>query len=259
MIHCRTYLGEVRHGDHVRVDAHDAIVTPDCGRAPEPARSAHATRHIPALRPGALLGLLAADARLQRRPEEAAVYVCTTPECPNRYSTVVIARLDSEATDQFFRRLGAFHARRVDSGELDAARQEVERLTEQVELLAEVVPIHRAAIQAHQRKLGDAERELSEAEARLDDLLARQQDAGVDARTLHADWPSLTLAQRRELLRAGIDTILVRRASRMGPDSPLNERILILWHGDAPAELRTPARSPSAVAWDDHPGSLRAL
>lgn len=56
---------------------------------------------------------------------------------------------------------------------------------------------------------------------------------------LVAEWPSLSVAERRELLAAAIDSVTVRRASRPGKGSPAAERLLIAWHdAETPEALR---------------------
>jgi hypothetical protein len=95
---------------------------------------------------------------------------------------------------------------------------------------------------------------LGEAEYRAG-LLARKRalDAAVEdheravrdsaATTLTVDaavWGDLELAERRQLLQAGIDTVLLRRAA--STHSPLPDRTEIVWAGEAPDELTRPRR-----------------
>ncbi len=261
MIRNRTYLGEVRHGAHVNSEAHENLVSPGLWQRAQNGRGQRTPRG------GYVLSGLIRCASCSRRMRvssggrrKPAVFVCATPECPKRYSTVVVSRLDAEVERQFFERLGEFHARQIDDGDVEQARQDVDRLTAEVERLAAVVPASRAGISAHQAALADIEGRLADAEARLDQLLAAEHGAAIDARTVKADWANMTLEQRRELFRAGIDTILVRRALRTAASRPIAERVLILWRGDAPSELMN-GRNPElrGWSWDDDPGSLRPV
>jgi hypothetical protein len=67
------------------------------------------------------------------------------------------------------------------------------------------------------------------------------------------DWESLSILERRALLRSGIDCIFVRR-SRF--KAPMNERVRILWHGEAPDDLPRPgvvAKTLCPFDWPDDP------
>ena len=56
-------------------------------------------------------------------------------------------------------------------------------------------------------------------EARRDQLIAALAQHSPDYQELRADSPTLELVERREILRAGIDEVLVRRASGQVPSS----------------------------------------
>jgi hypothetical protein len=101
---------------------------------------------------------------------------------------------------------------------------------------------------------------LADAEDRRDQLLASAAQSGPDLRELRDDWPALTLAERREILRAGIDAVLVRRASSRALRLPVSDRILVLFRGEAPKGLADNGRSGPVRTWtwDDEPGSLVA-
>ncbi len=120
------------------------------------------------------------------------------------------------------------------------------------------MPSHPTAVAAHQAALEDAERALVEAEDRVHDLTASLTAEGPDVRELRDDWPSLTLAERREILRAGIDAVLVRRGPSPTAKPPAADRILVLFRGTAPAELNGRPRPITTWTWDDDPGSLAA-
>jgi site-specific DNA recombinase len=250
----RTNLGEVRHGKHVKAGAHEPLVTVMLWRKAQnpPGRRTPRGSYL-------LSGLVrcAGCARRMRASSGGAgskpsIYQCTTPECDRRYTTVTVERLDAEVTAQFFDHLDAFHVRAVDSGELDAARTTVAERTGEVERLAAVVPTHPRAIEAHQGALREAELLLAGAEDRLAQLLASAEGT-LDADELRDQWPELTIAERREILRAGIDTILVRRASSRTWNLPVADRMRVLFRGEAPDALVDNGRSGvvRGWAWDD--------
>ena len=55
------------------------------------------------------------------------------------------------------------------------------------------------------------------------------------------EWPGLTLGERREVLALGIDAVFLRRAPRQGL-SAIDDRALVLWRGEGPADLPGPGR-----------------
>lgn len=186
------------------------------------------------------------------------MFVCVTSECALRYTTVVVERLDAEVVEQFFTRLADYRLTAPDDGDVQQAQEEVERLPGEVERLAAVVPSHPAAVVAHQRALAEVEARLAEAEDRRDELVAATAQRGPDVRELRTDWPTLALDEQREILRAGIDAVLVRRASGQGPASVLSERALVLYHGEAPEALKSNRQPVSPWSWNGNPESVRA-
>jgi hypothetical protein len=168
--------------------------------------------------------------------------------------------LDAEVVKQFFAHLDAFHVRAVDTAELEAARVDVETRTGEVERLAAVVPTSAVGIAAHQEALSATESALADAEDRLHQLTASLAASGPDVRELEADWPSLTLDEKREILRAGIDAVLVRRASSRTAKLPVSDRILVVFRGQAAGGLVDNGRSGPITTWtwDDDVASLTA-
>lgn len=256
IIQCETYLGQVRHGEHVHADAHDKLVTASLWRRAqnEPGRRTPRGKYL-------LSGLVhcaACGRRMQGSLRNGTrIYVCRYDGCPAR-SSVTTARLDAEVIERFFARLEDFHVRATDDAGIQEASEDVKRLTGEVERLAAIVPKHPAAVAAHQRALAEAESSLIEAEDRHAELAASLAQDGPNARELQADWPALTLAERREILRAGIDAALVRRASGHGVASRVSERVLVLFRGEAPSELAASRQPVTSWTWTDNAGSLRA-
>jgi DNA invertase Pin-like site-specific DNA recombinase len=259
IIRSRTYLGEVRHGEFVKPDAHEPLVSPSLWRRAqnEPGHRTPRGNYL-------LSGLVrcAGCGRNMRASsggaKKPAVFVCVTPECSLRYTTIVVQTIDAEVVDQFFARLERYHLRAVHDDEIEGARGQVERLGNEVECVAAVKPTHPRAVAVHQKTLEDAERALSDAEDHLDRLLDLRAQNGPDVRELHLDWPDLTMDERREILRSGIDAILVRRCSKTGAGSVTGQRIRVLFRDEAPADLTARRGRVRAWTWTDEPGSLRA-
>jgi DNA invertase Pin-like site-specific DNA recombinase len=238
MIHNRTYLGELRHGEFVNPTAHEPIIGSTLWRRaqPEPGRrTPRGTYLLSGLARCAGCGRTLRGSTLGRGDKR--IYTCDGQDCQAK-STVIVPRLDNEVVRQLFERLEAFHLEAVDDREVEHATAAVRRLQEEVQRLAQVIPSHPTAIEAHQEALSAAETRLNHAEDQLSDLTAAISQNGSDFRSLERDWPDLTCEERREIVGAGIDTVLVRRASSRGVKPPVAERILVLFRGEAPDALR---------------------
>jgi hypothetical protein len=77
--------------------------------------------------------------------------------------------------------------------------------------------------------------------------------------SLAGAWSELSVAERRTILRAAIDTVILRPVRGGGRHVPISERALILWRGQAPADLpRRGNRVPFApFVWpDERPADL---
>jgi hypothetical protein len=73
--------------------------------------------------------------------------------------------------------------------------------------------------------------------------------AGVtlpDETTLRAIWPDLPLPAQNDLLRSGLDAVMLRTGR-----APIAERATILWHGEGPDDLPGPGRRVPFAPWVD--------
>jgi multidrug resistance efflux pump len=168
-----------------------------------------------------------------------------------------VGRLDAEVPERLFDRLESSQAFAVDDDELARTDADVDRWTGEVERLAMITPSHPKAVAAHQGALEAAESALTRAEDHRDALRDAQAQNGPDVRELRADFTNYPIDEQREILRPGIDTVLVRRASSRGPSSQVADRILVLFHGEAPAELVNGRGPIRGWIWSDGPSSLR--
>jgi hypothetical protein len=101
------------------------------------------------------------------------------------------------------------------------------------------------------RGLESRKRRRDQIEAELEGVLdALGADGLPNEVELRALWPELSNSERRRLLAAGIDAIMLRR----GQGRSIEERVLILWHGEAPADFpRRGRRYPLApFRWPDN-------
>ena len=253
IIKSRTYLGEVFHGPHRNVNAHEPLVPLALWRRaqPEPGRrTPRGTYLLTGLVRCAACGRRLKGGSLGSYRGAKRIYQCDNRSCPAR-STVIAMRLDAEVTKQFFEHLDAFHVRAAEDRELGEIDAELERLTGEVERVAAVIPSHRAAIAAHQDALAAVEATLTELEDRRHRHVASRNLQG-DVHVLRRDWQEMDLAMRREHLRTGIDAVLVRRALRRTAHLPMRDRILVVFRGDGPEEIRDNGRASvnRRFSWD---------
>jgi hypothetical protein len=91
-------------------------------------------------------------------------------------------------------------------------------------------------------------------------VLAEARGASVLAETLQtpgglvAAWPGLAMQERRQLLAAAVDAVVVRAARGNGTTLAVDDRALILWRGQAPDDLpRRGRRLPlSSFPWPNN-------
>jgi hypothetical protein len=269
IITSQTYLGLVKSGEHVKREAHEPIVSESLWRRAqrEPGRRTPRGSYLLsglARCAGCGRTLRGSTFRNKRKNKttgvvtsvyESHVYTCNTLGCTTS-STVIAPRLEAEVVRRFFDYHGSPTLQAVDEPEIAQTQTEIERLGERVATLAMVVPSHPKAVQAHQEALSAAEGELMAAERRLDDLLSKQSSG--DFHTLRDDWDELLLAEQAEILREGIDAIVVRRSNGHGPAGDIAHRVLVCFDGDAPSDLLSRDHL-GAWIWNDEPGSLRPL
>lgn len=243
-----TYLGVARSGDRINPEAHEPLVDrPLFDRAqvgePKPLIFKGGSLLAPILRCAGcsyLMSLKRDGRRAQpyyRCRRNHAAGDCTAPAIIDQ------PRIDDYVSGRFLDRMATI---RLSDSDLTVDVERAAATLEQAE--AELVAYRDANLVS---VLGPAVyREGLEQRARIVDD-AREQLAGVrrtsgGARgyaTVAEEWPNLMLAERRELLAAAIDAVFVKRGHLR--DSPMEERVRILWAGSGPADL--PGRRMSGV------------
>jgi hypothetical protein len=73
---------------------------------------------------------------------------------------------------------------------------------------------------------------LEEALARLAELRARRPNVELSVRLIDV-WPTLTVEEKRTILSAAIDAVMIRKAKGAAIDA----RTKILWRGEAPSDV----------------------
>jgi len=241
----RAYLGAAFNGEHVQEGAHEALVSPAEFAAAEAVRSL-----MPARGEGSLLaGLLRCAACRYRmtinhgaKGSPRRSYRCRTNHGSGRCPapTQVRAHLLEPLVERLF--LERYSDVEVEvsqsNDELERARARTDSAAAELDgftrdtRLREALGHERyvAAVQLRVDELAGAQAALEA--ARRNSLAVVLPDGDV--------WDELELAERRALLAAGIDTAFLRRTP-----GPLESRLLILWRGQAPANL--PGRSAPLV------------
>jgi len=254
----RVYLGEARSGEHVLPGAHEPLVDEATWLAAQrPGEKATGTLG------GALLSglvrcagcryVLKADSMRARDGEKLRLYRCrgesASGRCPSPAS--VLGRvIEPWVIERFFEGLGDVLAEAVAASEshrqletdLDSARREL--ATYRDSAAAEILgrDSFEAGLRARAGHVG-----------RLERLLAEARDAaGVtdlpDAISLRETWEELEVAERRHLLSLGIDAVFLRSIGQ--GSSPITERALICWRGEAPEDLPGPGRRVGLRSFD---------
>ena len=252
MIRNPVYLGEARSGKHVNPDAHESLVT----RAEwEVAQANGRTVASPRKGDGLLLSGLVrcAGCRYVMKPDtmrgrdgaRLGIYRCRGRHAAGRCfspATVMARLLDPYVEEVLLDALGpngplAEAAKATEA--VDAATLRVEDTSRELDdyLSAGLVSVigqerFRAWLEPRQQALDAARREL--AEARQAALLPA---INLTPGSLREAWPTLSVPEKRHLLAAAVDAIVVCSVRGSGRAVPLQERTLVLWRGQAPGDL----------------------
>jgi DNA invertase Pin-like site-specific DNA recombinase len=263
MIHNRVYLGEARSGGFVLKDAHPALV--DVGLW----QSAQTPRLVPTARtaePALLSGLVRcgscryvakADSMRDRDGSRLALYRCKPQHAAGRcpQPVTILGRILDPLVEQRFLdglrgNVPTLQAAKA-TVDLDAALAE-ERAAE-AELLAyissEALAIVGRSVFEHGLR---QRRETHEtAGAKVAELRSRVVTIGKLTPTQLLDaWPDLTVLERRELIAAAFDAIVVwpHQSGRLPAD-----RVLIVPLGESPGGLPQRGRRVPLAPWPNRP------
>jgi len=253
MIRNPVYLGEARSGQHVNTAAHEPLVT----HAEWEAAQANGRPPVSSPRNGGgllLSGLVRCagcryvvkpDTMRDRDGSQLGLYRCRGRHAAGRCTapaTVMARLLDPYIEAMFLDALGpdgplAEVSQATEA--VDAAALRVEEAEAEIDSylqarLAKVVgpERYRAAVEARQEALDDARRDLAEARQ-----AAVFSDALLTPGAMREAWPALSVAEKRHLLAAALDAIMVRAVRGSGRAVPLSERVLVLWRGEAPSDF----------------------
>jgi site-specific DNA recombinase len=254
MIRNPVYLGEARSGEHANPDAHEPLVT----RAEWDAAQANDRPPVSSPRNGdglLLSGLVrCAGCRYLTKPDtmrgrdgaRLGIYRCRVRHAAGRCgapATVMARLLDPYVESAFLDALGPdgpLAAASEATEAVDAAALRVEDASRELDeyITATRVSVigqlrFRAGLEQRQQGL-DAAR-LGLADARRAAVFSEALD--LTPGSLREAWPTLSVPERRHLLAAAVDAVVVRAVRGTGRAVPLAERVLVLWRGQAPGDL----------------------
>lgn len=241
----RAYLGEVRSGGYVNTRAHEAIVSPTLWQAAQLARGTAKPQaeQSPALLSGIVkcagcgYAMYRATGRGDRRGSLIVGYRCrgggSGGKCESRAYLAPAWNLEALVMREYLHHAENLAVEGTDeSQELDDAVAQLQFAEDALRVFRDdpqIIQALGAALFAE--GLRERGRQVDDARERV--ARARMPLAGVpDVLTLRSMWPDLDVVQRRRLLTAAIDCVVV--AGR----GPLDEtRVRICWAGLAPPDL----------------------
>jgi DNA invertase Pin-like site-specific DNA recombinase len=262
----RVYLGEAYQGAVVNKDAHEPLVSRSEWEAAQ-SRAAAARGKKGALLAG-LIRCSGCGYVMSRAADGARGY--ENYRCYGRHSAglcptparISVARADEYVINAFVKwveqqRIAAESSPFGDAVETAVAR--VEAAEEELVAYRDANLITIIGEQAYRAGLAERQRTINETRAQLDD--ARRALPPLAVHEVAELWPDLTTAEKRTFLAGAIDVVVVRRATQRGK-AAFNDRIGILWRGQAPIDLpgrRHPNLVPLPVpvsAMDERPDAV---
>jgi DNA invertase Pin-like site-specific DNA recombinase len=234
LIRVRAYAGVAHKGAHELAGAHPAIIPPSEWEAAQRERGPAASNgHSPlaglvrCAGCGYIMGASNNGRGLRR-------YNCNRHHaemrCPSP-TTAPAETLEQLVVDEFLARYGAVQMKGANAaspivaeteGALARARAEYEAWRDDVEMRNEIGDAdYRAGLLARKQSVTAAERAYGDAIRQTkSDMLSVSEDI----------WSALDTAERRELMREGIEAIVLCRAS--STHTPLTDRVEIVWSGE---------------------------
>ena len=261
------YTGQARGGNHTHESAHPAIVTPAEFRAvqnmrrtpPAPLRSPDGALLAGILRCAGCRYVMKPDTQMSRG-EKLRLYRCRGEHAAGRCrapASVLGRVIEPYVSGRFFEALGPdgilaqpaaiMHETDELQRALDVAQAELVEWVEAVSISSIGSQLYGVGLDARQHAVGAAQSALDAASAQTGVL--------PPIADLYSLWPNLRTEEKRRLLAAGIDAVMLRR----GRD--LESRTRILFAGQAPSDLpRRGHRVPlSSFAFpDDLPPDIGA-
>jgi hypothetical protein len=248
LIKSRTYLGELRHGDDVNLNAHEPLVTRAEWEAAQMVKQLRPPRRVGSLLAG-IVRCAACGYTMSRETSgkrfgdtQYWYYGCRKQHaggtCPEP-TKITGPTLDEYVTELFLGRValdppiavGEPAERRLETAIADVEGAEAELAAYRDANLISII-----GADAYKAGLGERARKLDEARGRIV-ALRRDLPQAVPATELVDVWDELALEERRQILAAGIDAVFVKRAHLSRRGTPVHERSVVLFVGEGPREF----------------------
>jgi site-specific DNA recombinase len=268
MIQNRVYLGEARSGQHVNAAAHQPIVSLDDWEAAQGKRGRPSIRSGEGLLLSGLVRcagcryLVKADSMKDRDGSRLGLYRCRKRHAAGicEAPTSALARvLEPYVERQFLEALepsGPLAEAAASTAELRRAMEQVNSTQRELDEYRDTTAVSLIGRESFEAGLATRAKAVELARATLAPAKERAGFAAslpMTAGALVEAWPSLTITERRRLVGAAIEAVFVRSVRGSGRASRIDERVVICWRGEAPADL--PARGRrlplSPFSWPD--------
>jgi DNA invertase Pin-like site-specific DNA recombinase len=244
------YTGQARQGKHVQDDAHPAIVSTELFEQVQRLRT-------PADRRAGEASLLAGLCRCAgcrfavTRTRSRGVHVL---RCRRHYALgncaqpleVAAHLVEPVVVERFFEALGpdGVLARPVDAeADLDTLSATVERAEKELEAFVSTVSVVDLGAALYRQGVHDRQLAIDAARDELEAAAASGPDF-PDPVDLREAWEAMTVAERREILTAGLDAVFVARDD----GRPVADRVTLLWRGHQPALVESLPRRGRSTA-----------
>lgn len=232
----RTFLGEARHGDLAKLNAHHALVDRDTFEAAQRTRGVTPPRGEPTLLAGLIRCSGCRYAMAGGRDKSGFFYRCKVEHAAGRCASramITGPKIDSYVEAAFFELAGERTISATQRGDdLTAAR--VDAAAAEAELTAYRDDERIAGALGRDRYVDGLEKRVEVAEL-AHGRVVELQGAGPelpDATTLRALWEDLSVLERRKLLHAAIDCVFVRSGR-----AAIEDRVVVVAKGDGPTDL----------------------
>jgi DNA invertase Pin-like site-specific DNA recombinase len=239
MIRNRAYIGESRNGDYVNVAAHAPIVSRAIFEAANSVRSKITPRSDYTF---LLAGLIrcagcsfAMAGTKQRRDNgrDSRRYQCKRVHAAGHCQACAV--IQSEPVEElvsaaFLERYSSAAAETVQPAPVDVSVLEAELADAEAELVAFRDDLDYARLLGRSSHLDGIRARIAAVETAREALVRAPvaSQAPYEKVDLAGYWPTATTAERRELLAAGIQAVMIRTGRR-----PVEERVRIVWLGES--------------------------
>lgn len=234
----RAYLGESRQGQLVNAEAHEPLVSRVEWEAARPNGERREWRGEPRMLSGiARCGSCGYALRKDYTRADYPRYACGGRKARGVCAhpvTIGAARLDAYVEEAFLERVAAEPVALEAVAADDALAEAVavlEQAEDELQAYRSTSLVSVLGVEAFEAGIRERAEAVNVASAEVAQL-RRLQPAIPSGANVADEWPNLTTTERRALLEATVEAVLVYPASGRGSRRPVSERVGIAWLGD---------------------------